>query len=61
MHLGGVPTMRSRDLDVLLDHVPQLVKAYGRWPSFLYLLFATARGIIAAAILVEIYKGFVRP
>jgi hypothetical protein len=30
------------DMGELLDHVPQLVKAYGRWPSFLYLIFATA-------------------
>jgi hypothetical protein len=28
----------------LLDHVPQLVKAYGKWPSYLYLLLATSTG-----------------
>ena len=31
-------------------HAPQLVKAYGKWPSYLYLLLAmsTARRVILA-------------
>ena len=32
------------ELGNLLDHVPTLVKAYGKWPSYVYLLFATALG-----------------
>ena len=27
--------------DGLLDHLPYLVKTYGKWPSFLYLIVAT--------------------
>lgn len=26
----------------VLDHLPALVKLYGKWPSYLYLCFATA-------------------
>jgi hypothetical protein len=36
----------------LLDHVPTLVRAYGKWPSYAYLLVATVliRGIVPAGI-----------
>jgi hypothetical protein len=30
-----------RELNDLLDHIPVLTEAYGRWPSFFYLLLAT--------------------
>ena len=40
----------------LLDHVPQLVKAYGRWPSFAYLVFATARPVALGALLFALYR-----
>jgi hypothetical protein len=33
----------TMELGNLLYHVPALVKAYGKWPSYAYLLFATAR------------------
>jgi hypothetical protein len=32
------------ELENLPNHVPALVKAYGKWPSYAYLLFATALG-----------------
>lgn len=40
----------KRDMGELLDHVPVLVKAYGRWPSYIYLLLATPlrRGLLGA-------------
>jgi hypothetical protein len=43
-----------RDLGQLLDHVPALVKAYGKWPSFAYLLFATAGS--SAGFVVLLYQ-----
>jgi hypothetical protein len=30
------------EFNKLLDHLPELVNAYGKWPSFAYLFFATA-------------------
>ena len=40
-----------------LDHVPQLVKAYGRWPSFAYLVFAVAaRPVAAGLLLLALYR-----
>ena len=39
----------------LLDHVPELVKAYGKWPSFAYLLVATVRGVALAGALALLY------
>jgi hypothetical protein len=38
------------DLGQLLDHVPELVKAYGKWPSFAYLCFATAGSSVVVAV-----------
>jgi hypothetical protein len=35
-----------------LDHLPALIKAYGKWPSYLYLLIATACPAIAIALAV---------
>lgn len=46
--------MKSGDLGELLDHVPTLVKAYGKWPSFLFVIFATAltsRLVLAAIVI----------
>jgi hypothetical protein len=45
------------DMNDLLTHVPKLVKAYGRWPSFLYVVFATVvahrgRVIAGSALLI---------
>jgi hypothetical protein len=39
------------DLGHLLEHVPTLVRAYGRWPSFLYLMFATASPVVCVGLL----------
>jgi hypothetical protein len=39
----------------LLEHVPTLVKTYGKWPSFIVLLLATAHGIAALALVVVLY------
>ena len=44
------------ELGKLLDHVPQLVKAYGRWPSFAYLVFVTARPVAAGLLLLALYR-----
>lgn len=46
----------------LLEHVPVLVKAYGRWPSFVYLLLFTpfSRGLLGALatiIAIIVYRG----
>jgi hypothetical protein len=32
----------KRDMGELLDHVPVLLRAYGKWPSYCYLVMATA-------------------
>jgi hypothetical protein len=32
----------KKDMGELLDHVPVLVRAYGKWPSYCYLVMATA-------------------
>lgn len=34
----------------VLDHMPMLVKTYGKWPSYVYLLFATACPALAVAV-----------
>lgn len=52
----------KRDKRELLDHVPMLVRVYGKWPSYIYLLLFTplGRGLVgfAAAVLsVFIYRG----
>ena len=41
----------KQDMGELLDHVPALVKAYGRWPSYLVILLCTPsfRGVLAAS------------
>ncbi len=39
----------------LLNHVPTLVRTYGKWPSFVVLLFATAQGIAALAFVVVLH------
>jgi len=46
------------ELGNLLDHVPTLVKAYGKWPSYAYLLFATALGrrVVLGGILVVVIQ-----
>ncbi|MEH2483603.1 hypothetical protein V1282_006960 [Nitrobacteraceae bacterium AZCC 2146] len=31
----------EQEMVELLDHVPMLVRAYGKWPSFIYLVFVT--------------------
>lgn len=45
------------ELEELLRHVPQPVKAYGTWPSYLYLFFATAMAhrITFGALMLAIY------
>jgi hypothetical protein len=50
MFLTNSEAEMKRDMGELLDHVPQLVKAYGRWPSFVYLLLFTplSRGLLGA-------------
>jgi hypothetical protein len=46
------------ELGNLLDHVPTLVKAYGKWPSYAYLLFATTqvRPVLLGGILVVVIQ-----
>ena len=39
------------ELGQLLDRIPILVRAYGRWPSFLYLMFATASPLACVVLL----------
>ena len=39
----------------LLEHVPTLVKTYGKWPSFVVLLFAIAQGTVALALTVLLH------
>jgi hypothetical protein len=34
----------------VLDHMPMLIKTYGKWPSYAYLLFATACPALAFAL-----------
>jgi hypothetical protein len=46
---------KMKDLEQLLDHVPVLVKAYGKWPSFAYLLVATVRGVVLAGGVILLY------
>jgi len=38
----------KRDMGELLDHVPVLVRAYGKWPSYVYLSLFTplSRGLL---------------
>jgi hypothetical protein len=45
-----------RGLGQLLEHVPTLVKAYGKWPSYLYLLFATATPLACLALLYQLFR-----
>jgi hypothetical protein len=44
----------------VLDHLPSLVKAYGRWPSYGYLMWelTTRRPVILAAAIVALYRAF---
>jgi hypothetical protein len=46
------------ELENLLNHVPALVKTYGKWPSYAYLLFATALGrrVVLSGILVVVIQ-----
>jgi hypothetical protein len=46
------------DLGNLLDHVPALVKAFGKWPSYAYLMFATAqvRRVVLGGFLVVVFQ-----
>jgi hypothetical protein len=39
----------------LLNHVPVLVKIYGKWPSFMVLMFATTQGIGALVFVVVLH------
>jgi hypothetical protein len=39
----------------LLDHVPTLVKTYGKWPSFVVLMLATTQGIGALVFVVVLH------
>ncbi|KZD22804.1 hypothetical protein A4A58_28100 [Tardiphaga robiniae] len=50
MFLASMEAEMNRDMGELLDHVPLLVKAYGRWPSYVYLLLFTplSRGLLGA-------------
>jgi hypothetical protein len=40
----------------LLEHVPTLVKTYGKWPSFVVLLFAIAQGSVALALIALLFQ-----
>jgi hypothetical protein len=42
------------ELGNLLDHVPALVKAYGKWPSYAYL--ALGRRVVLGGILVVVIQ-----
>lgn len=44
-------------LGELLQHVPILVKAYGKWPSYVYLLLATpmSRGLLGVVATIAAY------
>jgi hypothetical protein len=46
------------ELGNLLNHVPALVKAYGKWPSYAYLMFATlqVRRVVLGGILVVLFQ-----
>ena len=48
------------DFKDLLEHVPHLVKTYGKWPSYAYLYFATAMAhrITFGALLLALYHWF---
>jgi hypothetical protein len=39
----------------LLNHVPTLVRTYGKWPSFVVLLLATTQAIAALAFVVVLH------
>ena len=39
----------------LLNHVPSLVKTYGKWPSFVVLLLATTQSAAALAFIVVLH------
>jgi hypothetical protein len=42
------------DMKDVLDHVPALVKAYGRWPSFALLVFVfSCQALLALAVLMR--------
>jgi hypothetical protein len=34
----------------VLDHMPLLIKTFGKWPSYAYLMFATACPALALAL-----------
>jgi hypothetical protein len=39
----------------IFDHVPALVKIYGKWPSFIVVLLAAAQGAAALALVVVLH------
>jgi hypothetical protein len=39
----------------LFEHIPTLVKIYGKWPSFVVLLLATLHGTAALALVVVLH------
>lgn len=43
----------------ILNHVPTMVKTYGKWPSFLVLLLATTQ-VTAALVLIIVFHHLLR-
>lgn len=39
----------------VLDHVPALVKTYGKWPSFMVLLLASGNAIGGLALVIALH------
>lgn len=39
----------------ILNHVPTLVKTYGKWPSFLVLLLATTQATAALVLVIVLH------
>jgi hypothetical protein len=46
---------KERPMRHILDHVPALVKTYGKWPSYLVLLLATAQATAALALVIVLH------
>jgi hypothetical protein len=45
-----------RNLGELLDRVPSLVRIYGKWPSFAYLVLATASPSLAIVLVYALLR-----
>ena len=39
----------------ILDHVPALVKTYGKWPSFIVVMLAAAQWAAALALVIVLH------